>query len=374
MRLLIIGIVIIGVLLALLPHVIYIMVRLVGLAAHFRAGYRPYGIAALVLVVIWIFAAVYGNVYGRFRHEVKQVQLTFSNLPAGFDGLRIVHISDLHLDGWTGHEKELQQRVDEINALQPDIICFTGDLVSMSPNELKPFVPILRQLGTNSPGKRGAVYSVLGNHDYFPYARIGTRAREAAVKKLIRMEREELGWTVLLNESDIIRRGNDSIAILGCENQSVGAHPVIQRGNLRKTLKSVSSRVQEFKGSSDNSQCSIGASSALNSQFPTDSTLYTLNSQLFSLLLTHDPSQWRKEVVPETDIPLTLSGHTHAMQLRILGFTPSKWIYPECDGLYTEGNQHLYVNIGLGGTLPWRIGATPEITIITLRTTSMGRR
>lgn len=371
MKYLLLGIVIISVLLALLPHIIYILAKLVGLAIHLRISYRPFGYAALVLVAVWILTAIYGNVYGRFRHEVKQVNLTFSNLPASFDGLRIVHISDLHLDGWVGHEKELQERIDEINALQPDIICFTGDLVSLSPKELKPFIPILRQLHTNSSllqgDKMGTVYAVLGNHDYFPYARIGNRERNAAVTELVRMEREELGWKVLLNESDIIRRGNDSIAILGCENQSVGAHPVIQRGNLRKTLKSVSSRVQEFKGSSDNSQCSIGASSALNSQFPTDSKLYTLNSQLFSLLLTHDPSQWRKEVVPETDIPLTLSGHTHAMQLRILGFTPSKWIYPECDGLYTEGNQHLYVNIGLGGTLPWRIGATPEITLITLK-------
>ncbi len=315
---------------ALLPHIIYILAKLVGLVIHLRISYRPFGYAALVLVAVWILTAIYGNVYGRFRHEVKQVNLTFSNLPASFDGLRIVHISDLHLDGWVGHEKELQKRIDEINALQPDIICFTGDLVSLSPNELKPFIPILKQLRTNSSNKRGAVYSVLGNHDYLPYTRIGLRAREAAVKELIRMEREELGWRVLLNESDIIRRGNDSIAILGCENQSVGAHPVIQRGDLRKALKSVS-------------------------------------DERFSLLLTHDPSQWRKEVVPETDIPLTLSGHTHAMQLRILGFTPSKWIYPECDGLYTEGNQHLYVNIGLGGTLPWRIGATPEITLITLK-------
>lgn len=334
MKYLLLGIVIISVLLALLPHIIYILAKLVGLAIHLRISYRPFGYAALVLVAVWILTAIYGNVYGRFRHEVKQVNLTFSNLPASFDGLRIVHISDLHLDGWVGHEKELQKRIDEINALQPDIICFTGDLVSLSPNELKPFIPILRQLHTNSSllqgDKMGTVYAVLGNHDYFPYARIGNRERNAAVTELVRMEREELGWKVLLNESDIIRRGNDSIAILGCENQSVGAHPVIQRGDLRKALKSVS-------------------------------------DERFSLLLTHDPSQWRKEVVSETDIPLTLSGHTHAMQLRILGLTPSKWIYPECDGLYTEGNQHLYVNIGLGGTLPWRIGATPEITLITLK-------
>ena len=334
MKYLLLGIVIISVLLALLPHIIYILAKLVGLAIHLRISYRPFGYAALVLVAVWILIAIYGNVYGRFRHQVKHVDLTFSNLPASFDGLRIVQISDLHLDGWTGHEKELQERIDEINALQPDIICFTGDLVSLSPKELKPFIPILRQLHTNSTllqgDKMGTVYAVLGNHDYFPYARIGNRERNAAVTELVRMEREELGWKVLLNESDIIRRGNDSIAILGCENQSVGAHPVIQRGDLRKALKSIS-------------------------------------DERFSLLLTHDPSQWRKEVVPETDIPLTLSGHTHAMQLRILGLTPSKWIYPECDGLYTEGNQHLYVNIGLGGTLPWRIGATPEITLITLK-------
>ena len=334
MKYLLLGIVIISVLLALLPHIIYILAKLVGLAIHLRISYRPFGYAALVLVAVWILTAIYGNVYGRFRHEVKQVNLTFSNLPASFDGLRIVHISDLHLDGWVGHEEELQERIDEINVLQPDIICFTGDLVSLSPKELKPFIPILRQLHTNSSllqgDKMGTVYAVLGNHDYFPYARIGNRERNAAVTELVRMEREELGWKVLLNESDIIRRGNDSIAILGCENQSVGAHPVIQRGDLRKALKSIS-------------------------------------DERFSLLLTHDPSQWRKEVVPETDIPLTLSGHTHAMQLRILGLTPSKWIYPECDGLYTEGNQHLYVNIGLGGTLPWRIGATPEITLITLK-------
>lgn len=348
MKYLFLGMAIISVLLALMLFVVYLLAKSVGFFAHFRVGYRPFGVATLVLVAVWVVMAIYGNVYGRFRHEVKRVQLTFGNLPASFDGLRIVHISDLHLDGWVGHEKELQQRIEEINALCPDIICFTGDLVSMSPNELRPFVPILRQLRTRSSllrrDKNGTVYAVLGNHDYMPYARIGLRERDAAVAELVRMEREELGWTVLLNESDVIHRGNDSIAILGCENQSVGAHPVIQRGDLRKTLS--------------------------NLTLSTDSQLSSLRSgaggTIFCILLTHDPSQWRKEVLPETNIPLTLCGHTHAMQLRFLGFTPSKWIYPECDGLYSEGQQYLYVNIGLGGTLPWRIGATPEITLITL--------
>ena len=140
MRFLLFGITFITVILALLPHIIYLLAKLLGLVANFRVGYRPFGITALVLVVAWVLLALYGNVYGRFRHEVKQVQLSFDNLPTAFDGLRIVHISDLHLDGWDGHGKELQQRVDEINALHPDFICFTGDLVSLSPDELKPTV------------------------------------------------------------------------------------------------------------------------------------------------------------------------------------------------------------------------------------------
>ena len=328
MRFLLFGIISIAVILALLPHIVFLMVRLAGMIAHFRISYRPFGMAAVLLVVIWILTVIFGNVYGRFRHEVKQVQLSFESLPAAFDGYRIVHISDLHLDGWKGHEKKLQQRIDEINALHPDIICFTGDLISLSPDELKPFIPILRQLHSN---QGGCVYAVLGNHDYMPYNRsVSQRQRDAAVRELVRLEREELGWAVLLNESAVIRHGGDSIAILGCENQSVGTHPVIQRGDLRKAIQSVP-------------------------------------SSMFSILLTHDPSQWRKEVLSETDIPLTLCGHTHAMQLRLFGFTPSKWLYPECDGLYQEGKQYLYVNIGLGGTLPWRIGATPEITLITLK-------
>ncbi|MBQ7494682.1 MAG: metallophosphoesterase [Bacteroidaceae bacterium] len=341
MRFFLLGIAIIAVLLALLPHIIYLVVKLTGLIAHFRVSYRPFGIATLILVGMWVLTAIYGNIRGRFRHEVKAVELRLESLPPAFDGLRLVHISDLHLDGWVGHERELQQRVNEINALHPDIICFTGDLVSLSPDELRPFIPVLRQLRAHQGGR---VYAVLGNHDYLPYNRSAdSLARAAAVAELIRMEREELGWTVLLNESDIIHRGADSIAILGCENQSVGAHPVVQRGDLRKAMQCIA---------------------------PDSLAMHHSQQSTFSILLTHDPSQWRKEVLTDTDIPLTLSGHTHAMQLRVLGFTPSRWIYPECDGLYSEGNQFLYVNIGLGGTLPWRIGATPEITLITLRQVS----
>ena len=328
MRFFAIGTAVVGVALALLPHIVYVLAKLVGLVAPLRVRYSPFGYTALGLAALWVALACYGSLCGRFRHEVKPVQLSFFRLPLAFDGLRIVHISDLHLRGWAGHEGRLLERVEEINALQPDIICFTGDLVSMAADELKPFVPVLRMLHAKEEGR---VYAVLGNHDYMPYNRsLSPQERAAATSELVRMEREELGWKVLLNGSAVIRRDGDSIAILGCENQSVGAHPVVQRGDLRKTTEGIDTE------------------------------------QAFCILLTHDPSQWRKEVLPETSIPLTLCGHTHAMQLRILGFTPSKWFYPECDGLYTEGGRHLYVNIGLGSILPLRIGATPEITLLTL--------
>ena len=86
----------------------------------------------------------------------------------------------------------------------------------------------------------------------------------------------------------------------------------------------------------------------------------------FSILLTHDPSHWEAEVLPDTDIPLTLSGHTHAAQVRILGWSLARLMFRHADGRYDEGGQTLYVNAGLGCTAPFRIGAGPEITIITL--------
>lgn len=192
-------------------------------------------------------------------------------------------------------------------------------------HELEPLADVLKAMHATD-----GVVSILGNHDYDPYAPgLSPRERQARVDTLAHMQRHLLGWHLLLNEHMIIRRGTDSLAILGVENQSCGAHQVIRRGDLHRAMQG------------------------------TDG--------MFRILLSHDPSHWRAEVLGQTDIPLTLSGHTHAMQFRILGFTPSRWVYPECDGRYDEQGQTLYVNIGLGGTLPMRIGATPEITLITLR-------
>lgn len=321
MRFLLILAAMLGVMLALIPNLIYLIVLGIGKLASFQVSYRPFAIVAGGLVLVLWGLLFYGYWWGRYRFQVKEVEYSSPALPAGFDGARAVHISDLHLDGWEGRRDELQKAVGIINGLHPEFIFFTGDLVSFSSEELNPFADILK-------GLEAPVYAVLGNHDYSPYdRRLTDEEREEMVRNLVRKERDILGWTVLLNESALIRRGGDTLAVAGVENQSCGVHDVVRRGRLDDAL-------QGTEG-------------------------------LFRILLSHDPSHWRAEVLPRTDIPLTLSGHTHAMQTRILGFTPSKWLYPECDGLYTEEGRSLYVNIGLGGTLPFRIGARPEITLIT---------
>ena len=137
-----------------------------------------------------------------------------------------------------------------------------------------------------------------------------------------------MGWSLLNNCHVKIHQGNDSIALIGVENS--GRPPFPDRAKLSEAMKGTEG--------------------------------------MFQILLSHDPSHWRREVLPETDIQLMLAGHTHAMQTKILGFTPAQFVYPENDGLYREGNQMLYVNIGLGHLLyPMRLGAWPEITLLTLR-------
>lgn len=314
---------------ALLPHIAYIIAKVLALFFHFHVAYRPFGFTALGLAGLWLCLFAYGNLFGRYFHETKKVEIPCKGLPESFKGYRIVHISDLHINGYEGKDNLLLSIIKEINALKPDLICFTGDLVSIDEAELTHFLPLLRQLKA-----KDGVISIMGNHDYMPYKRnVSNKERAMNVAELQRMEREDLGWKLLLNENTFIHRGNDSIAIVGSENQSMGIHSIIRRGNLTKALEG------------------------------TDKS--------FRIILTHDPTHWRGEILGKArskdDGTLTLSGHTHSGQFRVLGFSVARFIYKEYDGLYTEGNQHLYINIGLGGTMPMRIGATPEITLITLR-------
>ena len=277
-----------------------------------------WGLISLAVPILFI---AYGSLIGRNLFEVKKVDITFENLPAGFDGYRIVQISDIHASSFIEREDQLGKAVGMINSLEPDLIVFTGDLITLSPDELNTLTGPLSELKA-----KDGVMSVLGNHDYSMYSNASAQQKEEHLKALIAKEKE-IGWDLLMNENRIIRRGCDSIAVIGVENTSPSRH-FPSKGNLAKASEG------------------------------TDST--------FRILLSHDPMHWDAEVVGK-DYPLTLSGHTHAMQFSIFGWSPSSIIYQQNRGLYTKGKQNLYVNIGLGETLfPARIGARPEITLITL--------
>lgn len=290
-------------------------------------SYAPFGWTAIGLVaLVWIVLA-YGFFVGRWKVETAEWTYENAAIPASFDGMRIVHISDLHLSTFEDDPRQLDRFVELINATKPDLICFTGDLVSLQLEELTPYISTLRQLNATY-----GVCSVLGNHDFFLYSHQypGDQEKQAAVDSLAELQCKELGWHLLRNESYAITRGTDTLTIVGVDNSNCSnqGFATICRGDLSRALQGTGG---------------------------------------FRILLSHDPSHWTAEVIPTTDIPLTLSGHTHAAQIRLWGWTPASWVFQQTFGRYDNGGQTLYINIGLGCTAPVRFGANPEITVITLK-------
>lgn len=300
-----------------------IVLSVAGVAAALGASFRIFflnGLWALWIVpLLWC----YGTFVERNQYKIKNVEIESEKLPESFDNFKIVHISDLHLISFKMRARFLQRIVNEINRQDADMVAFTGDLVSFGPDELRGLDTILTQV----KAKEG-VFSVLGNHDYSVYTRLSDSAQKQNVEHLKKLQKE-LGWHLLLNENRTISRQNEKISVVGVENVSVHSH---------------------FDTYGDLTQAMGGA----------DGT--------YKILLSHDPTHWRKEVVGKTDVDLTLSGHTHAMQFSVFGWSPSSIMYKEYKGLYAEGEQNLYVNIGLGETvLRPRVGAKPEITVLNLK-------
>lgn len=261
----------------------------------------------------------YGALIERNCFRIKEVSVSFENLPEAFDGYRIVHISDIHARSFVGREKHLERAVEKINGLNPDIAAFTGDLITLAPDELDSIAPILGRI-------KAKTFSVLGNHDYSIYSSASEEARQTHLENLMVRERA-MGWELLLDENRTICKGSDSIAVIGVQNTSPSRH-FPSKGDLKKASEGTEG--------------------------------------MFRIVLSHDPMHWENEILGQ-DYPLTLSGHTHAMQLSLLGWSPSRLIFDQHRGHYTRDGQSLYVNPGLGETIfPARIGVRPEITVITL--------
>jgi predicted MPP superfamily phosphohydrolase len=214
-----------------------------------------------------------------------------------------------------------------INQLKSDYIFITGDLINNYAWELRGWDRILNQLESKKDK-----YAVLGNHDYGDYSNWkSTVEKKENLLELIKFY-ETIEFKLLMNDSDIVERGEESIGIIGVENW--GNPPFKKYGDLKRAVEKVSN-------------------------IP------------FKILLSHDPSHWSECVKGSTDISLTLSGHTHGMQAAIgikdKKWSPIKYRYKHWAGLYGHQNQYLYVNRGLGWLgFPGRIGMRPEITSIEL--------
>ena len=318
------GIYLVVILCVAVPKAVFSLFSLLlrGAGKLFRL-HMPYGWISLLPALGALGYLLFGAIKGKEHFQVKEVTFTSPDLPNAFDGYRILQLSDIHSGSWKGNAEAIRKAVDICNGLDADLIAFTGDLVNSRASELPEFMSVLSRLKA-----KDGVFSIVGNHDYGTYVHWDSEAdRQANFRKLIE-EEKQMGWDILLNENRILHRENDSIALVGVENS--GNPPFPDYADMPKALKGTEG--------------------------------------MFKVLLSHDPTHWRRSVLPDTDIQLMLAGHTHDMQVSVLGFSASKFIYPEHRGMYLEGDRGLYVNIGLGFVLfPFRLGAWPEITVITLK-------
>lgn len=272
----------------------------------------PFGFGAgIVVALLAMMVFAYGFIAGWLKLKVHQEVMYSKDLPKAFDGYRVLHFSDLHAGIFQRQPWFVDLLVSEMCAQKADLMVFTGDLVNLNAVEILRFMPVLSR--AKAPD---GVFAVLGNHDYYDKK-----------EKLVRLE-TKMGWEVLNDENQIITRGDDSIAIVGVEH--IGLPPFYTYGCLAAAMEG-------------------------------------LPDGMFKILLSHNPAHWRMEVLGETDVQLTLSGHTHAAQMRLGRLSPARLMYREWGGWYAEGDRRLYVSAGLGGTVPFRLFAWPEITVIQLK-------
>lgn len=317
-----------------LPKFIYVLFDLASRIPELRHKKRikwlsitGLSLGGLLFILMW-----WGALFNRYNLEVKEVTIEIENLPDSFDGYKIVQISDLHVGAYLNDTTFVSEIVDKINSLDADVILFTGDIVIRHADELKPFIKPLSRLKA-----RDGAFAVLGNHDYGKYypGYSTDRERENDTKLLRSMYKRLYPAIVLLDDDHryIFRNdGNDSIAIIGVGN--IGKPPFPAYGSLEKAYPEI-------------------------------------NDSVIKILMSHDPSHWQDGIMnnPEANIALTLSGHTHAMQMKLGPISPAPLYHNLWAGKYNDDLGHqLYINIGTGTVgFPARIGANPEITLITLK-------
>ena len=288
------------------------------------------GVAMVGAMAIFI----YSMVITRTDYEVRRVVIESAELPESFDGYRIVQISDLHIGTLLKPEQEITQIAEICNELQPDMVAFTGDLVNIRYSELSDSVcEALKKFRY-----KDSFYSIIGNHDLGGYIKDSiSLTQEVNTERLLSRERS-LGWRVLDNQTEYIKRGADSIAITGI---------------------SFPKELHEDRHSSKLPDIGL------------DRIYGDVAKGVFNITLCHIPQLW-EDILALHPVNLTLSGHVHAMQMILtvgnMRISPSRIQYKRWSGLYEKQGHYLYINDGIGYVMyPMRVGARPEITLFELR-------
>ncbi|WP_025143983.1 metallophosphoesterase [Pedobacter jeongneungensis] len=285
--------------------------------------------AGLVAAAVPLTSLSWGIISGAYDYQVRRVNLILPNLPKAFDGITMGQISDIH-SGSFYNKTAVKGGVEMLLGEKPDFIFFTGDLVNNLTNEVRDYQDIFSKVKAPL-----GVYSSLGNHDYGDYY-FGKESSPAKVKNLKDMVdvHKIMGYDLLMNENRRLKVDGEEIGILGIENWGMGRFP--KYGKMELAVQNT-------------------------------------DDLPVKLLLSHDPSHWRGEVLQKyPQIDAMFSGHTHGMQfgvrLKEYQWSPVQYIYKEWAGLYQEKKQQLYVNVGYGFLgYPGRVGILPEITIFTLK-------
>ena len=291
------------------------------LALFSLAGWTATG--AILAGAVFLFFLVL--IFYVTRHlQVYSEDLSFEDLPDLFDGLRICQLSDFHLGSFGRKSHYIRRIIDTTLSQTPDLILFTGDLVNFESDEALPYRNEMRRLSAPL-----GVFAIRGNHDYLLHGHHNEEERLSDMDRLLKLE-QSFGWRILRNEHVLLERDREALALIGVDN--VSANPFFKKesGDLPRALQGLA------KG-------------------------------LFKILLSHDPSHWRAEVVPDGSIALTLSGHTHGLKYKMAGRHISHWHLPESAGTYRENRQVLHVSKGLGSAFAFRLGGFPNIDILTLR-------
>jgi uncharacterized protein len=312
------------------PRVVLIFMHFTGKLLKLKSGNHLRWLTNLGMIfMFFIFSIIFlSTFYERFNFTTEEISIKIKGLNKDLDGLRIVQLSDLHLSSFYHHKKELQEVMLKVNKLKPDLLINTGDFVTFGWREFERYDTIL----SKASGRYGN-FAILGNHDVGTYDPFFTEADRDNNILIINNFIKASGYQVLNDEFKKVVIGDSKIAMIGVVTG--GRHPHMTHGNLDKAISG-------------------------------------LDSVNLKILLTHDPNHWEEAVTGKTDIQISLSGHTHGMQMGIITkkfrWSPAKYFYPHWNGLYQEGSQYQYVNRGLGClAIPFRIWMPPEITVITLR-------